>query len=201
MFKCTTTSKYCCVSGTTTVNSNTFRKVFSCIRKKSSFFAFFFSYYVYAFDPFEWNMCLKVSWILHRVSNTKNGFVMQLPLSSCKRNVLFYVLLLAFWCSLHNERQGPKSYTICTALPLLYQRKWNQRLGSIGIYYVDLSLYALLLLQNAIKKDITTCPIHSWTNHYISHLFFLSLFSFSFFWVTTAHRGCKCRWKSTLQNH
>ena len=147
------------------------------------------------------HMFKKVSWILHRVSNTKNGFVMQLPLSSCKKNVLFYVLLLAFWCSLHNERQGPKSYTICTALPLLYQRKWNQRLGSIGIYYVDLSLYALLLLQNAIKKDITTCPIHSWTNHYISHLFFLSLFSFSFFWVTTAHRGCKCRWKSTLQNH
>ena len=85
MFKCTTTSKYCCVSGTTTVNSNTFRKVFSCIRKKSSFFAFFFSYYVYAFDPFEWNICLKVSWILHRVSNTKNGFVMQLPLSYCKK--------------------------------------------------------------------------------------------------------------------
>ena len=53
--------------------------------KKSSFFAFFFSYYVYAFDPFEWNICLKVSWILHRVSNTKNGFVMQLPLSYCKK--------------------------------------------------------------------------------------------------------------------
>ena len=44
---------------------------FLASEKKSSFFAFFFSYYVYAFDPFEWNMCLKVSWILHRVSNTK----------------------------------------------------------------------------------------------------------------------------------
>ena len=160
MFKCTTTSKYCCVSGTTTVNSNTFRKVFSCIRKNPLSLPF-------SSPTMFMPLTLLNETYVFRFLEFYTELVIQKMVLSCNcpfliaKNVLFYVLLLAFWCSLHNERQGPKSYTICTALPLLYQRKWNQRLGSIGIYYVDLSLYALLLLQNAIKKDITTCPIHS----------------------------------------
>ena len=87
---------------------------FLASEKKSSFFAFFFSYYVYAFDPFEWNMCLKVSWILHRVSNIQKGFCHATAPFFLQKTVPFYVLLLALVFTSQWKTGSKKLYYICT---------------------------------------------------------------------------------------
>ena len=150
----------------------------------------FCSYYFFAFDPFE------------MPSELTGRFLPCNLFLVLAKNVLF--LCTSIDRGVHNERQGPKSYTICTAVPSTFptilpslSKEMEPRLGSIGIYYY---LYICTTTYKMQSKKILLIHVQSILELIITFhtCFFLSLFSFSFFWVTTAHRGCKCRWKSTI---
>ena len=98
------------------------------------------------------------------------------------KNVLF--LCTSIDRGVHNERQGPKSYTICTAVPSTFptilpslSKEMEPRLGSIGIYYY---LYICTTTYKMQSKKILLIHVQSILELIITfHTCFFSLFSLS----------------------
>ena len=124
-----------------------------------------------------------------------------------------YALLLCSTC-IHSTKGEWKVYWVPK---LKYFREYCSLCTTTKyFYYATTAKYYIIHPFNStvfLFQKQSVCPIHSElklpsTTYYylnsnafhISHLYFFSLFlSFSFFWVTTAHRGCKCRWNSNVQ--
>ena len=129
---------------------------YSASPQKSPLFMLCSLLHFHAYEPFERNMCTKVSCHLPSQKCYQNGsfprtnivnlwligkpwkilvevqkvFVMQLALFACKKCSFFTSIH-----NVHNKRQGPKSY-ICTGLllsPSLSKEMEQSRVGSIGI--------------------------------------------------------------------